>query len=255
MDCSCEGKICKDCQKLKCHGDFYTYITRSKNKNRVLEPRCKICSKARRKAWENATPERAEKYKKIKNDNARRWQKENPEKTQEYKNNWNKNNPEKLKAYRKTYHHNWWKNNPERVKKYIERRKANYERFLERQRLHSMRYRLKYGKRDYEKHGCGWMRWHKRHPGMRRIQNSLRRSRIHQAEGSYTIAEWENLKELYDYRCLCCGRREPEIELTADHVHPIAIGGSNKIENIQPLCKHCNSRKSTKIIDFRAQNT
>lgn len=80
---------------------------------------------------------------------------------------------------------------------------------------------------------------------------SRRRARKAQAEGSHSEAEWESLKAHYNYSCLCCGKREPKIMLTRDHVKPLGAGGSDDIGNLQPLCKSCNSRKSTKHIDYR----
>lgn len=78
-----------------------------------------------------------------------------------------------------------------------------------------------------------------------------RRKRIKDNGGYYTKSEWENLKKKYDYRCLKCGRQEPEIRLQADHITPVIRGGQSWISNIQPLCSTCNCDKATKIIDYR----
>lgn len=70
--------------------------------------------------------------------------------------------------------------------------------------------------------------------------------------GSHTQAEWAALCAAYGERCACCHRKRP---LTKDHVIPVSRGGSNDIGNLQPLCQSCNSRKGTRIIDYRNTNT
>lgn len=66
-------------------------------------------------------------------------------------------------------------------------------------------------------------------------------------DGSFTLIEWELLKKQYGHRCPICNRNEPNIKLTIDHIIPLSRGGSNYIENIQPLCQSCNVKKHTKI--------
>jgi 5-methylcytosine-specific restriction endonuclease McrA len=93
--------------------------------------------------------------------------------------------------------------------------------------------------------------YYKRFPHKYIQSENRRRARKANAEGSHTEAEWEALKAHYNYSCLCCGRQEPAITLARDHVKPLDAGGSDDIGNLQPLCKSCNSRKSTKYIDYR----
>jgi 5-methylcytosine-specific restriction endonuclease McrA len=79
----------------------------------------------------------------------------------------------------------------------------------------------------------------------------VRRLRRKEVGGSHTVAEWKALKDQYDHKCLCCGKAEPEVELTRDHIIAITKGGTDDIENIQPLCRGCNAQKQTSQIDFR----
>ena len=54
--------------------------------------------------------------------------------------------------------------------------------------------------------------------------------------------------QMHGEKCLCCGTTE---NLTIDHVVPVSKGGPNTLSNFQPLCKPCNSRKGTQVIDYR----
>ena len=81
--------------------------------------------------------------------------------------------------------------------------------------------------------------------------NARRRAIKINAEGSHTQKEWEDLKKKYNYTCLACRIKEPKIKLTEDHIIPLSKDGSDYIENIQPLCRSCNSIKHYDIIDYR----
>ncbi len=46
-------------------------------------------------------------------------------------------------------------------------------------------------------------------------------------------------------KCAAC---EIDHDLTIDHVHPLSKGGKHEIENIQVLCRSCNSKKKQETI-------
>ncbi len=79
------------------------------------------------------------------------------------------------------------------------------------------------------------------------VARHKRRSRMQGS--SFTAKELRQLYAQYNHTCLACGCTD--CQLTPDHVKPLALGGSNDIENIQPLCFMCNSKKGAKEIDYR----
>lgn len=94
-------------------------------------------------------------------------------------------------------------------------------------------------------------KWKRSNPVTVAIHKQERRARVAGNGGRYTKQEWQELCELYNYQCLRCGRYEPEIKLTVDHVLPVSKGGASNIDNIQPLCKQCNSGKCNRYVDYR----
>lgn len=94
-------------------------------------------------------------------------------------------------------------------------------------------------------------RYREANPGSTAIYEACRRARKRAAGGSFSRAEWNALKARYDYRCLRCGKQEPEIKLTMDHVIPLSKGGRHVADNIQPLCLSCNCSKQTNHYDYR----
>ncbi len=92
-------------------------------------------------------------------------------------------------------------------------------------------------------------RWQRTNPDRVNAITNRHRTRKTEAGGSYTAAEWKALCDHHGNKCLRCGRKN--VKLTADHVNPVAKGGHSDIENIQPLCRPCNSSKGDKNIDYR----
>ena len=82
-----------------------------------------------------------------------------------------------------------------------------------------------------------------------------RRARLLQSEGSFTSREFREKLKKYE-KCPICKKNWDRIKkpknlktvIAADHIIPISKGGKNTIDNIQPLCFSCNSRKGDKII-------
>lgn len=83
-----------------------------------------------------------------------------------------------------------------------------------------------------------------------RRNKELRSLRIKAAreKGTHTDEEWRVLMSACGDKCVNCGSDGP---LERDHITPIYQGGSDGIENIQPLCRTCNARKGPDCSDLR----
>lgn len=88
-------------------------------------------------------------------------------------------------------------------------------------------------------------RYRREHPDWYRAVKQKRRALEKGAEGSFSGEEWKALVEKHKGKCAICKEKK---KLTVDHKKPLSKGGTNYIENIQPLCIGCNSRKKDKDI-------
>lgn len=85
----------------------------------------------------------------------------------------------------------------------------------------------------------------------RRINRKLRSDRLKSARliATHTIDEWYDMLDFFEWTCAICFTTE---KITKDHIIPISLGGSDGIENLQPLCRSCNTGKNDNC-DYRLQ--
>lgn len=135
-------------------------------------------------------------------------------------------------------------------------RKANLEKVnsrrsvLRRSRAESARAsHRKWAKNNPDKVKHCLSNWRKANPTklLGHVRNRIARKA--KLSGTFTQKEFLALCASYGNVCLAC--RRSGVKLTADHVVPVTAGGPNTIDNIQPLCKPCNSKKYTKSTDYR----
>lgn len=83
-----------------------------------------------------------------------------------------------------------------------------------------------------------------------------RRAKLVGSGGQHTEEQWQSLAAEYNFCCAACGKLPtgiwPDV-LTRDHVLPLVNGGTDNIDNIQPLCLSCNASKNMRTIDYRGK--
>lgn len=64
--------------------------------------------------------------------------------------------------------------------------------------------------------------------------------------GKLTYAGWAKVLANHNHACARCGCTT---NICIDHITPLSRGGANTDDNIQPLCRSCNSRKRNRTPD------
>ncbi len=207
---------CVDCHQLLEETRFYKRSDRPKGITSI----CKDCDRKRRAEWGARNRE----Y--IIRRNAE-YRKENRDKILEQKRQHYRDNRDRLLAQ----HHEWYLSNRERE---IQKKRQFYT------DNRDVCLRIKHE---------SYVRTKPQVYLRRHVEKQRRRSVLAQCYGSYTVSEWTQLLDYFGHQCLAC---RSMIRLSADHVIPLSRGGSNSIDNIQPLCVRCNASKGKKIIDYRS---
>jgi 5-methylcytosine-specific restriction endonuclease McrA len=135
------------------------------------------------------------------------------------------------------------------VAKHRGERRAYSKRYYAEHSDERKEYMTTYDAKHRDEHKAYMAKYYIEHPDRAKTAWIKRRALIAGSEGSFTIEEWLDLLEKYNYMCLCCSR--DDAELTIDHVVPLSLGGSNDISNIQPLCLTCNLSKGVRTVDYR----
>jgi 5-methylcytosine-specific restriction endonuclease McrA len=90
-------------------------------------------------------------------------------------------------------------------------------------------------------------KWGKGKTNAKKRSNRLTEAR---KKGSHTKEEWLGMLRVNGPTCCRCGR--DDLPLEKDHIVPIYRGGSDGIDNIQPVCAGCNAAKGPEHRDCRS---
>lgn len=233
-------KRCGTCGKIKSLSEFPV----EKRRKSGYSSRCLKCRNEYQRAYIEANREKVL-------ENKRRWNKENPEKHRQHNKKYRNTHLEIVSAKDRIWKalnldkiHAWYSANSASVK-------ARNKKWHADNPDKAKQLRRNWMENNREKERANSRKWKSENPDKVREGLLVRRARKLGAGGKITANEWNALKELYSFTCLCCKRQEPEIKLTVDHVVPLSVGGTNTIDNAQPLCLSCNCSKGTKTIDYR----
>jgi len=147
---------------------------------------------------------------------------------------------QKLRAA--AYKKEWAARNAEHVKA---KRKAKYEQNKDQ----AIAVAIAWNKANPNRRREVVQRYQINNPEQGRVRKALRRGRERNAEGRFTKNDLLQILAQQAWRCVACRSDLRESGYHADHILPLARGGSNWPENIQALCPSCNKSKGARTED------
>ncbi len=222
------SKVCSVCGEEKELSEFYKDSTHYDGHH----SECKCCHNIKCKKWR-------EDNKELKAKNDRDYQIRNREKISNYQKEYRIRNKEKSKEYHKEY------------------QRVNRVDLAEKQKAHrdSIKPEIsKYSRMYYSRNRiriinyvCNYVKTPRGKINVTRYRHN-RRSNSKQSENTLTLEQWEKILSNQGNKCAMCGKRfcnsRPP---TKDHIVPVSKGGGFTFENIQALCRNCNSSKQDNL--------
>ena len=163
----------------------------------------------------------------------RRWRMRHPERQKAATYSWRKRNSKKWNAYQRA----WRRKSRHRTNPILRAKRSKMGDAYNARRRDYRRRNLVKLRSDARRYY--WRNWERK-----RIEHHAAIAKRKSAPGKYTEKEWLQLLTAFHYRCAYCYRRLTRRTASADHVNPLARGGTNWITNIVPSCLPCNQRKN-----------
>jgi len=215
------------------------------------DPKNKERRRINKKAYREKNKEKLTEYYRVYRDEhreivnaaSRKWYSENQKLHLERTTRWrNEHKEEVAEARKKRYAAN--------TERFREKRRVAYWKNPERARELARKSNNKFLEEHPVEYAARKKKWYSSNLDRNRNYAHKRRAKVRNVIGGhFTDAEFQEVCEKYGNQCLMCGRND--IPLTADHVIPLGPPYTDQIDNIQPLCLSCNSKKGTKTTDYR----
>lgn len=208
-------KICSKCNRLLVACSMN--FSKQKNGKYGFESKCKECKNKYNKQYDiDHKDHKAEYYQNNKDHKAEYYQ-ENKQHLREY------------------YKHHYQENKEQ----YIERSKQYYE--------NNKKHKAEYNKQWNEAN-------RKRRNELARKAENKRRALKAQNGGEYTLEQWQECLEFFDYKCAYSGAELNNSNVNVEHVLAISKGGTNNIYNIVPALDTVNfSKNASDMLEWYKQ--